>query len=192
MTARMAEPDIHEALLQNFAAGEVEASRRLIASLAPRLLAFSTRMLGDKADAEDVVQETFLRLWRIAPDWRAGEARVSTWAFRVASNLAIDRLRRTGRMEDIAEAPEPLDETPAADARLVAAERAAALDAALLRLPARQRQAVVLRHIEGMANPEVAATMEISVEAVESLTARGKRGLRDMLMPQKEGLTHDE
>lgn len=188
----MAEPDAHEALLQDFAAGRPDASRQLIASLAPRLLAFATRMLGDKVEAEDVVQETFLRLWRIAPDWRRGEARVSTWAFRVASNLAIDRLRRTGRVEDIADAPEPLDETPAADARLAAAERAAALDAALMRLPARQRQAIVLRHIEGLANPDVAAVMQISVEAVESLTARGKRGLRDLLMPQKEGLTHDE
>ena len=64
----------------------------------------------------------------------------------------------------------------------------AALDAALARLPERQRQAVVLRHIEGVSNPEIAEVLEISVEAVESLTARGKRALAAALAGQKEAL----
>jgi RNA polymerase sigma-70 factor (ECF subfamily) len=65
------------------------------------------------------------------------------------------------------------------------------LDAALARLPFRQRQAVVLRHIEGLANPEIADALEISVEAVESLTARGKRALAQALAGQKEALGYD-
>jgi RNA polymerase sigma-70 factor (ECF subfamily) len=71
---------------------------------------------------------------------------------------------------------------------MVEADRMAALDAALATLPERQRQAVVLRHIEGMSNPEIAEVLEIGVEAVESLTARGKRALKAALDGQKEAL----
>ena len=184
-------PDALEAHLMAFARGEGHAARRIIEGLAPRLLAFATRMLNDRGEAEDVVQETMLRLWRAAPDWRPGEAMVSTWAFRVASNLAIDRMRRRGRQETGADAEAMIDDTPGAVERMAEAERRAALDAALARLPDRQRQAVILRHLEGLANPEIAAIMEITVEAVESLTARGKRELRALLLPMKEDLSHD-
>jgi len=74
---------------------------------------------------------------------------------------------------------------------MLRADRTAALDAALARLPERQRQAVVLRHIEGLANPEIAEVLEIGVEAVESLTARGKRALAKALAGQKEALGYD-
>jgi RNA polymerase sigma-70 factor (ECF subfamily) len=84
----------------------------------------------------------------------------------------------------------PLVHDPLADR--AQADRMAALDAALARLPERQRQAVVLRHIEGMSNPEIAEVLGIGVEAVESLTARGKRALKAALDGQKEALGHGE
>lgn len=68
----------------------------------------------------------------------------------------------------------------------------AALEAALADLPDRQRQAVVLRHLEGMTNPEIAAIMEIGVEAVESLTARGKRALAGLLSGRKDELGYED
>lgn len=68
----------------------------------------------------------------------------------------------------------------------------AALEAALVELPDRQRQAVVLRHLEGMTNPEIAAIMEIGVEAVESLTARGKRALAAILSGRKADLGYED
>ena len=76
---------------------------------------------------------------------------------------------------------------------LFGVEKAQALELALAQLPARQRQAVVLRHLEGMSNPEIAAAMEIGVEAVESLTARGKRALAALLAGRREelGYGHD-
>jgi RNA polymerase sigma-70 factor (ECF subfamily) len=86
------------------------------------------------------------------------------------------------------DADEPEDDRPSALATLETRERLTALDAALAELPERQRQAVVLRHIEGLANPEIAEVMDISVEAVESLTARGKRALAAILAPQREEL----
>ena len=67
----------------------------------------------------------------------------------------------------------------------------AALDAALAQLPGRQRQAVVLRHIEGLTNPEIATVMDVGVAAVESLTARGKRALAAILAGRKADLGYD-
>lgn len=182
-----------EALLARYGAGEAAAARVLAERLVPRLLAVATRMLsGDRAEAEDVAQETMLRLWRQAPDWRPGAAQVSTWAYRVAANLAIDRLRRRGRAQELEAAGESPDGAAPAWAQLAEAERLAALDAALAALPERQRQAVVLRHIEGLSNPEIAEIMEVGVEAVESLTARGKRALAAALAGRREELGYDD
>ena len=75
---------------------------------------------------------------------------------------------------------------------MVRQARAAALQTALAALPDRQRQAVVLRHIEGLSNPEIAEVMEIGVEAVESLTARGKRALAAALADRREDLGFDD
>ncbi len=179
------------ALLLLYARGDPDAARELARRFLPRVLGLATRLLsGDRAEAEDVAQEAMLRLWRVAPDWRQGEAQVSTWLWRVVTNLCTDR-QRAGRLRAKPmgdEMPEVPDGQPGAAARLMAAERVAALDAALAQLPDRQRQAVVLRHIEGLANPEIAAVMDIGVEAVESLTARGKRALAAILSGQREAL----
>ncbi len=181
----------HEALLlARYAQGDNAAASALIAMLAPRLLAYCRRILGgDGAEAEDVLQEVMLRLWRLAPGWVAGQAKVSTWAYQVATNLCTDRLRRHGRrataLEDIVEPPSG---APAADAAILAGQRLAALDRALAELPERQRQAVVLRHIEGLSNPEIAAIMGLGVEAVESLTARGRRALQAILQGRRAAL----
>lgn len=183
-----------EALLGLYATGDREAARLLTGRLAPRAFAHALRMLGDRAEAEDVAQEALLRLWKVAPDWRPGEAQVSTWVYRVVGNLATDRLRarKRRRAEPLEDAPEPASDQPAVLQRLIEADRMAALQAALADLPDRQRQAVVLRHIEGLANPQIAAIMAIGVEAVESLTARGKRALAALLAGRREDLGYDD
>ena len=131
-------------LLARFAQGDLRAAQALTDLLAPRLLRFATRMLADRAEAEDVTQDTMLRLWRMAPDWEAGHAKPSTWAFRVARNLCTDSLRRRRPTEP--EMPDLADGGLGADARLMQAARAQALDAALAQLPERQREAVILPH----------------------------------------------
>ena len=176
-----------EALLMRYAAGDQGAARALTLRLTPRVYAHACRMLGVPAEAEDVTQDALMRLWRIAPDWRQGEAQVTTWLYRVVVNLCTDRLRRA-RPVALDAVPEPPDEAPGAVAGLQQQSRAAALQEALGRLPERQRQAVILRHLEGLANPEIAAIMEISAEAVESLTARGKRALSADLAGKREEL----
>lgn len=179
-----------EALLVLYANGDPWAARALTLRLTPRVLGFAARMLSDRTEAEDVAQEAMLRLWRMAPDWQQGEARVATWLYRVASNLCLDRLRRS-RPRGLEEVAEPEDATPGVVARLIEADRAMALDEALAALPDRQRQAVVLRHIEGLTNPEIAAVMDIGVEAVESLVARGKRGLAALLSGRRAELGYE-
>ena len=84
-----------EELLAAYAAGDAGAARALTGRLGPRVFAHAYRMLhGDRAEAEDVAQEALLRLWRAAPSWKHGEAKVTTWLYRVTANLCIDRLRR--------------------------------------------------------------------------------------------------
>lgn len=176
-----------EALLQLYANGDPEASRALTRRLLPRVLSHAERLLSNRAEAEDVAQEAMLRLWKIAPDWRTGEAKVTTWLYRVTGNLCTDRLRRR-RGVGLDDVPEPEDDTPSPADHMHQNARAEALQAALNRLPERQRQAVILRHIEEFGNPEIAEIMNISVEAVESLIARGKRALTTDLAAQRDEL----
>jgi len=183
-----------EALLVLYANGDPAAARVLTLRLTPRILGFAGRMLGDRAEAEDVAQEAMLRLWRVAPDWRRDEAQVATWLYRVASNLCTDRLRARKRRAAAAldDAPDVADAAPGVEAALIAGDRMRALEAALAALPERQRQAVVLRHIEGLTNPDIARVMDIGVEAVESLTARGKRALTALLAGQRAELGYED
>lgn len=181
-----------EALLVAFGHGDAEAASVLTRRLTPRVLGYAARLLGDATEAEDVTQEAMMRLWKIAPDWRQGEASVTTWLYRVVTNLCTDRLRKRGRSAPLEAAGDPADEAPRPEDRMAEAERAAALQDALAVLPERQRQAVVLRHIEGLTNPEIAAIMDIGVEAVESLTARAKRALAERLIHRREALGYED
>ena len=183
-----------DALVVAFANGDVAAGRVLLGRLTPRLFAHASRILGDRFEAEDVVQEAMVRLWKTAPQWRQGEAQVSTWAFRVVINLCTDRLRLRTRRPQVGIDAIAEPEAPHATAveRMTDADRTAALDRALAALPDRQRQAVVLRHLDGLSNPEIAAIMELGVEAVESLTARGKRALATALPGRKEELGYSD
>jgi RNA polymerase sigma-70 factor (ECF subfamily) len=180
-----------DALLVLFANGDEAAARALNLRHTPRAFAQAMRMLGNRAEAEDVAQDAMMRLWKIAPDWRQGEAKVTTWLYRVVANLCTDRLRRRPSV-GIDAIPEPEDGSIAADEGLQDQARNRALYQALDTLPERQRQAVVLRHIEGLSNPEIATLMEISTEAVESLTARGKRTLAAVLAGRREDLGYSD
>lgn len=183
-----------DALLVAYANGDRAAARTLTLRLTPRAMAQAYRMLGDRAEAEDVAQEAMLRLWKVAPDWRQGEAKVTTWLYRVVANLATDRLRKGRRMSgtDIAELPERADDGASAPEQMQEDARVKALQTALSDLPERQRDAVVLRHIEGLGNPEIAEIMDTNVRAVESLIARGKRALTAILGPRREELGYDD
>ena len=176
-----------EDLLAAYASGDQSAARALMLRHTPRVLSLANRMLKDQAEAEDVAQEAMLRLWKIAPDWRADEAKISTWLYRVATNLCTDRLRKR-RGVGLDEAPEIEDETPGVEAQMISADRGEVLRAAIDRLPERQKLVISLRHFEELSNPEIAEITGGSVEAVESLLARARRTLTAELEKYRETL----
>ena len=175
-----------DALLARVAEGDERASRLVVQRHLGRVLGLARRMLGNAAEAEDVAQDAFLALWRHAGRWRSGEAQLATWLYKVTSNRCLDRLRRRPQV-GLDEVPEPVAEDNAErnhHRRDVARE----VEAALRRLPERQRLAVSLCHYQELGNIEAAALMGISVEALESLLSRGRRALRERLAARLPGL----
>jgi RNA polymerase sigma factor (sigma-70 family) len=176
--ASIADPD--EELVRRVGQGDPAAIQAMVARKLPRMLALAQRMLGDPVEAEDVAQEAMLRAWKQAPRWQPGKARFDTWLHRVGLNLCYDRLRRRREVPTDAPPDRP-DDGPAPDRGLLTAELGARVDAALRRLPERQREAIVLCHYQELSNIEAADLMKISVEALESLLSRGRRTLRQTL-----------
>jgi RNA polymerase sigma-70 factor, ECF subfamily len=175
------------ALLARVSAGEAQAFRALVDRHLPTVVAIARRMLRDDAEAEDVAQETLLRLWRNAAGLELGEGGVRPWLRRVAANLCIDRVRaqkNTSLGDALPEEAEPAGQMT----RLAERELGRRVDAALKGLPERQRLALTLFHYEGMSQVEVGEVMGISDEAVESLLARARRALKASLKDEWRGL----
>lgn len=176
-------------LVAAVAGGDEAACRALMVRHLPRMVALGRRMLGNHADAEDVAQEVFLRVWTHADRWQPGKAQFGTWLHRVATNLCLDRIRKNrGGTEDIDAIPEPASDEPGPDRKLEQSQLAARVDAALGQLPARQRAAIALSHYQGLSNTETADILDVSVEAVESLLSRARRQLRAELATEKDEL----
>lgn len=171
-------------LVAAVAEGDERACRSLMDRHLTRIVALARRMLGNHADAEEVAQEVFLRVWTHADRWEPGRAQFSTWLHRVATNLCLDRLRRQG-MTDIDSIPEPESEEPGPYELLAQGDLAKSVEAALQRLPARQRAAITLAHFQGLTNIEAAEVLGVTVEAVESLLGRARRQLRVFLATEK-------
>jgi RNA polymerase sigma-70 factor (ECF subfamily) len=177
-------------LMRRVARGDNAAIRAVVGRFLPQVLALARRMLGDATEAEDVSQDAMLRLWQMAPRWRA-DAPVGAWLYRVTHNLAIDRIRRRRPTVDVDAAVDLSDPAPTPAERLAAGERKSAVERAIAALPERQRTAITLVHTLEMGNIEAAAAMEISVEALESLLSRGRRALRAALMDLKDEVAGD-
>jgi RNA polymerase sigma-70 factor (ECF subfamily) len=172
------EPD--ETLMLRVGTGDHAACRELVDRHLGRVVAFAGRMLGDRATAEDVAQEVFLRLWSHAQRWRPRGARLTTWLHRIALNLCLDCLARR-RETPLDEVEEPADPTPHPTVLLQEQNLSCQVEKALAELPGSQRIAITLCYYQGLRNSEAAEMMEISVEALESLLARGRRTLKSRL-----------
>lgn len=171
-------------LVARVALGDAAAVRSLMARKLPRMLALAQRMLGDASEAEDVAQDVFVKVWREAANWRPGQARFDSWMHRVAINLCYDRLRRR-RATVMADPPDKVDQSAPPDHVLIASDVGRRVQYALMALPDRQREALALCHYQELGNIEAAAIMDVTVEALESLLSRGRRGLRTALADLK-------
>jgi RNA polymerase sigma-70 factor (ECF subfamily) len=173
-------------LMQLAGEGDRDAFGRLVERHVDRCVAIAQRSLGGKlSDAEDVAQDAMMRLWRHAPRWQTGRAKVSTWLYRVVVNLCIDHGRKNKRYGG--EVPEDtVDETPSAYDALAAQGVSKAVRDAIQELPERQRTVLALCFYEGMSNADAAEVMELSVGAVEQLLVRARRSLRVSLADLRE------
>lgn len=167
------------ALMGRVAKGDEAAYRLLSRRHVPAMLGLARRILGNAADAEDVVQEAMLRVWTHAPRWEPLAA-FRTWLTRIVVNLCLDRKRKAPWV-DLEAAGEIADPTPNAGDEVERNERDRLVDLAIAQLPDRQRTAIVLTYGDGMSNAEVAEVMGTTVSAVETLLVRGKQGLRRAL-----------
>jgi RNA polymerase sigma factor (sigma-70 family) len=170
------------ALMARVAAGDAAAFRALVERHSAMVHSLAWRMLG-AVDAEDVVQESFTRLWVNAKGWAPAGGGLGGWLRRVATNLCLDRLRKPRMVSDDLLADHE-DESPLADARFDSARRQAAVVAAIRALPDRQRAAIVLTYYEGVPNAEAAAILGLGVKAVESLLVRARQTLTQALARQ--------
>ncbi|MBL8700381.1 MAG: RNA polymerase sigma factor [Alphaproteobacteria bacterium] len=167
--------------------GDSAAFSRLVARHGRRAGGLAARFLGNRGEAEEIVQEAFTRLWIKARSWEPGGAQVSTWLHRVVVNLCLDRKRRPGT-DPLDAASDVADPSPRGDEIVLAGERSRRVQRAVAALPDRQRAALVLCHFDEMSNVEAAAVLEISVGAIESLLVRARRSLREALDDLAPGL----
>lgn len=170
-----------EQLMARIAQGDQAAFRLLAQRSVPGALGLARRVLGNVADAEEVVQEAMLRVWTNAPRWRP-EARFRTWFYRIVLNLCFNR-RRRAPFASLDAAGDPVDPAADAVAQLERGEQERAIADAIAALPERQRAAIVLTYHEGLSNAEAAEALGASRSAVEALLVRAKQALRLALGP---------
>jgi len=181
-------------LIQRIVAKDDAAFRTLVELYQSSVLSACYRILGNQQDAEDVAQDVFVMVYRKAESFR-GESGLSTWLYRIAVNLSLNRLRRRkwDRLFGIltlseAESEETIDRMEAPeqdrpDRQLEANERSRILTDLLNTLPEKQRVAIILHKIEGLSHQEIAEILQISLSSVESLIHRAKRNLQKKLIP---------
>lgn len=159
-----------------------EAFTRLLDRHLLGLQKFLMRMTGNAADADEVSQEAFLRIWSHAGRWQGDRVKFTTWLYRIGRNLAIDRHRKNRKTTDD-DVTMIIDESPDASDTIDIDQRQRILRGAVAQLPERQRTALLLCHFDGMSNQDAAVVLEVTVEALESLLSRARRTLKTTLRP---------
>jgi RNA polymerase sigma-70 factor (ECF subfamily) len=174
------------ALVERCRKGDLAAFESIYRAHAPRLFGLASRMLGNPADAEDMLQEIFLAAHRKLDSFR-GDAALGTWLYRLATNLCLDHLRsRAGRSSQVTD---PLDDEPSVvdtGSRRLADQAVARMDLerALAALPEGCRTAFVLHDVEGLEHREVAEVLGIAEGTSKSQVHKARMRLRAMLGPR--------
>lgn len=184
--------------MRQFQAGEEGAFETLFTRYASPLVNFTYRFLGSQGEAEDVAQETFLRVYRNKGRYDASRP-FRTWLFSIAARLALNQSRNRKRHAQTSLDGQKLDEetgslldslpdpaSPAPEEVLRKEALAQAVKNALATLPENQRAAVLLCRYERMPYEEIARTMGCSLTAIKSLLFRARQTLKKMLAPYAE------
>ena len=171
-----------EQLIEAVQAGEAAAFEKLVQRHGDRFFNFAVRISGSRMDAEDMVQNAFLRLWRNPFAWRPeGGGQFTTWFYKVLINIFLAPKRRTKKTES----DEILNDMPDGALSAQALMEAEAEDKALLKainaLPPHQHVAVQLFYYDGFSQAEAAAAMQLHVKAYESLLHRARQSLKKEL-----------
>lgn len=177
---RMIEEETDETLMAAVIARRQQAFRILMSRHMPRAIRVAQRIVRDPAEADDIGQEAFLRVWSRASTFDPEIARFTTWLYRIVLNLAFDRVRKP-TFASIEEAAEIRAEVPEPVDLMIADEQRLALERAMSQLSERHRAAVALFHMEGLSGEEAAKAMGLSAKAFESLLARARAVLREQV-----------
>jgi RNA polymerase sigma-70 factor, ECF subfamily len=172
--------DEDDDLMARVAGGDAGAFRRLMDRHVDGAYRLARRIAGSRADAEDAVQEAFLKVWSRAGSWKPGGARFSTWLWRVVVNQSLD-FRPSRRQAPLDEAAEPPDTRPDAVEIIAGRQEEMQIERSIADLPERQRAALALIYGAGASNAEAAEALGISVGALEQLLVRAKKTLRERM-----------
>ena len=171
------------ALMTRIAKGDRSASRELVQMYSGKVARFAAALLNDSVQGEDIAHDVILRLWRGAGQWQ-GRGTIMGWLRTAAYRASVDKIRKDHRLlsdpdGDITNLIEDCSPSPEDLAR--GAEISLEIEAILSRLPYRQRSALILSYQDGLSGAEIAEVLGVSIEAVESLLARGRRTCRSQL-----------
>jgi RNA polymerase sigma-70 factor, ECF subfamily len=170
-------------------AGDLEAFEALVTRYQHRVVGTAAKMLGNAAEAEDIGQQVFVRVWKSAPRYEPS-AKFTTWLMTITRNLVFNELRRRRRtqlvsiesdQEDAVQHQFADEGAPAPSEKLLDAELQETIEAAIASLPEKQRLAIVLRRYEGMPYEEIAKVLKTSVAAVKSILFRARAELKERL-----------
>ncbi len=179
--------DADRVLIAQIAEGSHEAFHGLMGRHLPFVLELAQRLVGRRADADEIAQEAFLRVWTRAPHWRAdGEAKFRTWLYRVVVNLCLDRRRQRVSLP-LEEADAICDPAPDGLEQAARGEISRLVARALDGLPAKQRAAIILCYYSEVGGEEAARLLNVSQSALESLLVRARKGLRQRMDALLEG-----
>jgi len=171
-----------EQLLGRIALGDRQAFSRLFDRTGPKLFGLCLRVLKDRAEAQDALQDSFVKVWHHAERFQVTAHHPMSWLITIARNTAIDRLRARRRHEDIDDHAHYLTGTGAGpEAAAVAASEAARIRSCLKELPVDRGEAVRRAYLEGESYADLARRFDIPLNTVRSWLRRGLVALRECM-----------